>query len=320
MVEPSKFSGTSKVIRHLAWVTDPHFNYAPLAAWEEFLSQLAEARVDGLLLTGDISESSDVDWHLSRLADATGLPIWFVLGNHDFYHASIASVRERITNLSRERSNLYYLTGTDPALDFTGVSSSDWALSGDDGWADARVGDYFRSPVRMMDYELIHDFVDLNAEARLTKIQAEGMSSAVRLRRQLEQARLHARQQLVLTHVPPFRESCWYDGQHSDDAWAPYFTCTAVGWTLRRFCQRYPEQRVLVLCGHTHGSGMSRIAHNLSVWTGAAVEGRPRMNAILELDSFPVVDYDWSYTDGFRAESDPSINSSNSTRDLKGGA
>ncbi|MEM8734496.1 MAG: metallophosphoesterase, partial [Planctomycetota bacterium] len=242
--------------------------------------------------------------HLKRLTDSTGLPVWFVLGNHDFYHADIATTRLKVSRLSEEHPGLCYLTGSNPATsDNAKGLPANWAICGDDGWADARIGDYYRSPVRMLDYELIHDFSNLNSQERLVKIQSESVASAVRLRQQLESSRQVARNQLVLTHIPPAREACWYDGRHSDDAWAPYFTCTAVGWMLRRYCRRYPEQRVLVLCGHTHGSGTSLLAHNLAVWTGAAVEGVPQLNSIIEFDRFPSVSYDWTFSESFRKQS-----------------
>ena len=34
---------------------------------------------------------------------------------------------------------------------------------------------------------------------------------------------------IVLTHVPPFREACWYQGHTTDDHWAPFFVCGEVG-------------------------------------------------------------------------------------------
>jgi len=37
----------------------------------------------------------------------------------------------------------------------------------------------------------------------------------------------------------------------------------------------HPEAELLVLCGHTHGSGVARIAPNLKVITGGADYGTP---------------------------------------------
>jgi Icc-related predicted phosphoesterase len=89
---------------------------------------------------------------------------------------------------------------------------------------------------------------------------------------------------ILLTHVPPFREACWYEGQISDDQWAPHFTCQAVGETIRQFMRRHPNKQLIVLCGHTHGGGCARPAPNVIVHTGAAQYGSPRVTQIIELD------------------------------------
>jgi hypothetical protein len=79
----------------------------------------------------------------------------------------------------------------------------------------------------------------------------------------------------VLTHVPPFREACWYEGRISDDNWLPYFTCKAMGDVLTRVMRERPQKRMTVLCGHTHGAGEADILPNLHVRTGGAEYGRP---------------------------------------------
>src|SRR5947208_3548725 len=58
---------------------------------------------------------------------------------------------------------------------------------------------------------------------------------------------------IVLTHVPPFREACWYEGQISNDDWLPFFTCKAVGDVILDHAERHPKIRFEVYCGHTHG-------------------------------------------------------------------
>lgn len=273
-----------------AWVTDPHLNFVPFRRWEVWIREIQDSQVNGILITGDISESEDVVFQLQRLSEAVDLPIWFVLGNHDFYRSSIAQVRRDVAAASDADPNLHFLTGTE------GVQlAPDWYLTGEDGWADGRVGDYYRSPVRLNDYHLIEELSGLTAQKRLRVIRREAAAGAVRLRRQLEIGRQQAHNQIVLTHLPPFREACWYEGSISDDDWAPFFTCAAIGWMLRRFCSRYPEQNVWVLCGHTHGSGKSRIGPNLTVWTGGAEYGEPRVTELVETSKLQEAVVDWSF-------------------------
>ena len=85
-----------------------------------------------------------------------------------------------------------------------------------------------------------------------------------------------------MTHVPPFREACWHEGQISDDAWLPHFACKAVGDRLTALARAHPEHTLTVLCGHTHSAGVAWILPNLKVYTGAAEYGNPIVQRVLE--------------------------------------
>ncbi len=89
---------------------------------------------------------------------------------------------------------------------------------------------------------------------------------------------------IVLTHVPPFRESCWHEGKVSDDNWLPFFACKAVGDALREAMAAAPDRQMTVLCGHTHGSGEAQILPNLRVLTGGAVYGKPSVQRVIEVE------------------------------------
>lgn len=268
-----------EAMQRIAWATDLHLNFASLARCEEFIESVREVDADMLLIGGDISESEDVVWHLQRLSEQTGLPIQFVLGNHDFYHGSFVGVRQKVRAACDANPSLNYLSGNKPI----GVGHG-WALIGDDCPADTRCGDALGSPVQMQDFRLIEDFHGLAADRRLRVLRREGAAAAARLGVQLTAAAALAQKIMVLTHVPPFREACWYEGRLTDDAWAPFFVCHTAGWQLKRFCKTHPNHQVLVLCGHTHAPGKSRILSNLMCWTGAAEYGQPEITAILELE------------------------------------
>ena len=50
----------------VAWVTDPHLDHASPEALETFQGELLEARVTGVIVTGDIAESIGLHAHLLR--------------------------------------------------------------------------------------------------------------------------------------------------------------------------------------------------------------------------------------------------------------
>jgi predicted phosphohydrolase len=55
-----------------------------------------------VLISGDIAEAPTVSEILGEMAQHVAKPIYFVLGNHDYYKSSVAKVRQTITELSQE--------------------------------------------------------------------------------------------------------------------------------------------------------------------------------------------------------------------------
>ena len=51
---------------------------------------------------------------------------------------------------------------------------------------------------------------------------------------------------IVLTHVPPFKESCQHMGKVSDDNYLPYFSSKAIGDVLMPFAIDNPSIDFLV--------------------------------------------------------------------------
>ena len=86
-------------MKRLAWITDPHLNFLDGKDAEAFYSALAETPADVFAVTGDIGEAPNVAMFLNALDDHLERPIYFVLGNHDFYRDGFDSVRKKITGL-----------------------------------------------------------------------------------------------------------------------------------------------------------------------------------------------------------------------------
>lgn len=147
-------------MRRLAWLTDLHLNFVNPRHVERLSRSVVESGAAAVLLTGDVGEAHDVEIHLEALDAGLGLPIFFVLGNHDFYRGGIARVRTGIAALCARLPRLVYLTQA-------GVMSlsEDTCLIGHDGWADGRLGDYDRSEVLLNDDGEIEERVGLDEEA-----------------------------------------------------------------------------------------------------------------------------------------------------------
>lgn len=124
----------------LAWLTDIHLDHGPLG----------DIDADGLLVTGDISNSCSLQMHLAELAQRT--PLYFVLGNHDYYGSSITGVRQQVPQWAGS-----WLHQDGP------ITLGEWQLVGVDGWGDGRIGNA-ETPVFLNDFLLIEELRGLERQ------------------------------------------------------------------------------------------------------------------------------------------------------------
>lgn len=261
----------------LAWLTDVHLNFVKDESRQAFYLSISEVRPDAVLIGGDISEAPDVVERLHEIERAVRKPIYFVLGNHDFYRSSMEKVQARIRKLATP-PNLIWLTEGGVQL-----LNESTALIGDDSWADGRLGNYLGSQIFLNDYLLIEDFAGLDKAARLRLLNQLGDAAAMRVRTKLNEACAQRGRIVLLTHVPPFRESAWHEGRASDEDWLPHFASKAVGEVIVEVMDRHPNCNLEVLCGHTHGAGIAQIRPNVIVKTGGAVYRHPVVQGVLEV-------------------------------------
>lgn len=269
----------------LTWATDIHLNFLDDSRRRKFLSSLAE-RSDALAISGDIAESHDVEGYLREMEEVLQRPIFFVLGNHDFYRGSIVKTREAVAHLAAESEHLVYLT-TSGVVELTPQT----AIIGHDGWADARLGDFQNSDVIdiLNDYVLVEEFRERAGDFSLGKHELEqtlhalGDEAGRHLERALAETTARYAKTIAITHVPPFRRAAWYNGRTCDDNWLPHFSCKAAGDAMLKVMQTHPDCELLVLCGHTHGGGETNALDNLRVLTGDAEYGKPKVAQVLQI-------------------------------------
>ena len=236
------------------------------------------------MVTGDIAESNILCSTLRELAELTVRPIYFVLGNHDFYRGSVFSTRRMVGYLVSDNKGLVYLNQAG-VVELTPHT----ALVGHDGWADGRLGDMEGSDVILNDSLLIDELKHWRDQNTLDKpalrraLETLGDEAAAYLKGVLAVAASKYPQVIVATHVPPFREAAWYQGRPSADDFLPYFSSKAVGDVLLEAAQAHPSSQFLVLCGHTHGGGEFQVLENLHVLTGPAEYGKPVVQRIIDV-------------------------------------
>lgn len=265
----------------IGWVTDLHLDYAKSSQREYFIEQLLAQQLDLLLIAGDIAESGRYKTELLWLSERLQIPLYFVLGNHDFYGSLIDDIRQEASSFCQMHSNLFYLTTEANYLSLT----VEWALAGHDGWSDGRAGDYEASTIELRDNQEIRDLKFLTKQERQKKIHRLAQVSASQVELKLIEAFKQHDNVLLVTHAPPFIEACLYENHIADTDWAPHFVNQTLGESLLRLMGEYKKKSLLVLCGHTHHAATFQPLPNLKVLVGQASYGHPKGQSPLIIEA-----------------------------------
>ncbi len=138
----------------LAWLTDIHLNFLDKSERKNFYQQVIDTQSEAILISGDIAEAPCVSDLLCEMVEKIQKPIYFVLGNHDYYRGNVKDVREEMAGLNQSYPNLFWLPAS--GLQFL---NHDTVIVGEDGWADGRLGDYTNSRVSLNDSRMIAGFI-----------------------------------------------------------------------------------------------------------------------------------------------------------------
>lgn len=267
-------------MNNLVWLTDVHLNFLTPQKRVLFFQTFKNHDIDAVLITGDIAEAPSLRILLTEFSCYINKPIYFVLGNHDYYHDSVEKVRKLVLNLCEENHLLHWL-GKPELIQLNDKQ----ILIGLDGWADARYGNFANSPIRLNDSYLIEDLrlaqnkshEDLQKQMqKLADADVENFSKILNTA-----LSYHPKKIIIATHVPPFAECCRYYGLPTHPHWHPFLSSKATGDILSQTARHYPQIQFLVLCGHTHMPYKTKTA-NLEVWVGKAEYAHPKLQAIIK--------------------------------------
>ena len=264
--------------QRFAWSTDLHLSAVEPGLFQEWLASVVAMEPHGLILTGDITNGHAFCSDLLTMVTEIQKPIYFVLGNHDYYNHSISSTKQVATEFAQGHDLLNYMTACEIL-----PLNPDVALIGHDGWADGRCGDFLSSSVRLNDYVYISELKNIDPEERLKRLNRLGTEAAQIIGRRLKQALDQYPHVVIMTHVPPIAEASCYGGHPADDNWGPHFVCQALGDTIREIAPSYPKNNILVLCGHAHHGADVQMMENVRVVTGASKTGAPHIQGLIQL-------------------------------------
>lgn len=276
-----------------AWCTDIHLDHIDRDdALVAFAESLVATEPPGVLISGDISNAQRLVYHLSVIERVVQRPVFFVLGNHDYYGGEIEPVRKSMRELTNMSQFLKYL----PLNPYVALTPGT-ALVGHDGWYDALYGDGARSRFMMNDWVMTKDFVPFSGGSQYMRTMGnvkdrDGLIAHARklahegvmhVHNGIKSAARYHKNIVVVTHYPPFQESHIYNGKVGDSDAQPWFTSKMMGDMLLDASKAYPGVSFTVLAGHTHGKYDGQPAPNLRVHVGGADYGRPGLAGLIEV-------------------------------------
>lgn len=265
-----------------AWMTDIHLNFLPIEKRFKFYTEIEALKPNGIFISGDIAEAPTITSIVAEMNEQLDMPIYFVLGNHDFYQSSRKKMFEEMRSLFKASVNPIQWLPAHPIY-----LNDETLLVGIDGWADARNGIKSRW-LRMNDSVYIEELADAynpyDLEPLYEEMQRLADMDADHLRFTIQdQMKESCKRVIVLTHVPPYPEVAVYRGKRSDPEYLTYYTSKATGEVLLELAERYPAVKFEVYCGHTHGAASYEAKDNLIVECGGAEYSHPKVQKLIEV-------------------------------------
>jgi predicted phosphohydrolase len=247
-------------------------------------------------LSGDISTSSRLITHLAMLEKALQKPIYFTLGNHDFWDSSFEKVDKQMREVNNMSTFLKYL----PATPYVSLSNST-AMVGANGWYDAIYGEPSLNFL-MMDWIRIYDYQELlvgspqnwensarqkpctdkHLAALIDKSREFSSAAAHQVARGIKSAKRNSlRNVIVVTHVPPFEITCAHKNHDTDPKILPWYSSKLMSDVLLQASEQLPDMKFTILSGHTHTYKREKIKDNLIAVVGRGEYSNPLVSDII---------------------------------------
>jgi predicted MPP superfamily phosphohydrolase len=276
MTHTIQFSKTTDLL----WLSDLHLDRVTDEDKDLFFEKLRGVHYDAALITGDISTSKQLIGHLGEISRACcERPVYFLLGNHDYFDGSIGEVDRAVIDLSRRCRNLIPL-GHGEIIKL----SPNTALIGHRGWYDGRAGAGAKTCVWSPDHRRIEDFKTHNRQQFFERLAELGDQSAGYFRRVLPEALRQYSKVLLATHVPVFYQGVKHSGTHCQWDRQPFYTNRAAGNAIVGITRMFPRRKVKIYAGHSHCATEFQMSGNLAIRVAGAQPGKPAFQEILRID------------------------------------
>lgn len=266
----------------LAWVSDVHLNFLNEEERFKFYDKVVETECNIVVISGDIAESHNVCKIVHEMEVYLHKPVYFVLGNHDFYGSSVEKVKKSVKNMNWLPKN-------------TGVPLTyDTILMGVDGWGDCRNGDFENSRLVMNDWIYIDELREAyGSMSYIAKSDNDDLKKALQkladkdaslLKRRVKAAIKKGYEHIIMvSHVPPFEDACLHAGRKSTPGGLPFFSSKILGDSILPIAKKNPKIKFTWLSGHTHSRCKYKPCNNMTVKVAKADYYCPKVEEVIDV-------------------------------------
>lgn len=249
-----------------AHISDIHLNFVTLdkahgaRSRKTFLQGINDKISLGasfILLTGDITEAPFLTSELYWLSENLKRPLYYVLGNHDYWYTSFKNARNfaHIAQNLNKNGKICYLSTSNPIEMSLGV----W-LTGTDGWYDCRnfrqneISDFLHGREALNDFDLIEDLINLPGceEEKLQIIRDFADAEIFNLKIKLQYILSKSPKKIIIgTHIPPMI----LPNSKIKENHPGFYSCRRLMEILCEICENCKNTQFYLYCGHNHGGG-----------------------------------------------------------------
>lgn len=255
------------------WTTDTHLNFNINTGFRRKFFQSIKNCKTPIIITGDIGDGRSLEHNLNTLAESTDSTIYFITGNHDYYHSSFKRTQEIIDHCVLENPNLVYL----PKSWVVGLSS-DTCIIGPEGWYDGKiVPDLVFTPFVLNDFSHIKDLSNRSKGDTILEFQKRANDGLEQLKKMLNDAVKSYEKIIILSHPAPFGRMTQFSEIQ------PFYVWYDAGCYVADFVREHPKHKFLWLSGHTHNYAEFNL-DNLNCYSQGAEYFYPKLGAFIDTD------------------------------------
>lgn len=240
----------------IIFLTDLHLNR--MFSWQRssFYKKIIKENPGAIIITGDISNGNNLYNDLVFLASLK-TPIYFTLGNHEFWKSSFEEITSQVRELCKIFPNLIWLTESDIV-----PLKYQTFLIGADGWYDGRSGveNYLRFSI---DRLYIKEYKGKTFDEQLNLMRSLADNATDSIIKKLNQAiDIGAKTIYIATHFPPYKEASRSRIPILKDFWKSYDINFNLGERVKEIAN-IKDINIIFISGHVHKEKILQVSNNI---------------------------------------------------------